>query len=275
MKKHSSTIILILVFVVGLSLLLYPTVANWWNKRHASVAIGSYTSSVASAENKVLDDLWLNAQVYNSEIAKVGNSFSWRSEEQMAEYNRQMSIDGSTMMGVLEIPKLDVSLPIYHGTEENVLSSGIGHLEGTSLPVGGASTHAVLSGHRGLPSARLLTDLDKMNLEDLFYMEIFGETLAYEVDQILIILPEDVSALKIIPGEDLCTLITCTPYGINSHRLLVRGHRVDAESEEIHYRVVADAIQMEPRIIAPFVAAPILLVLLVGVFVVPQKKKYD
>ena len=176
-------------------------------------------------------------------------------------------------MGYIEIPEIDVSLPIYHGTEDPVLQVAIGHLEWTSLPVGGESTHCVLSGHRGLPSAKLFTDLDRLVVGDRFRLGVLDQVLTYEVDQILIVEPQDTEALLIEEGKDLCTLVTCTPYSINTHRLLVRGHRVETEKDAKNVRVTSDAIQIEPYLVAPVVAAPILLVLLLGLLIPRRRKK--
>jgi sortase A len=177
------------------------------------------------------------------------------------------------VIGSIEIPSINVSLAIYHGTSEAVLQTGVGHIPGSSLPVGGVGTHCVLSGHRGLPSARLFTDLDKLNVGDTFVLHVLDETLTYEVDQILIVEPDDVDALEIDPDKDLCTLVTCTPYGINTHRLLVRGHRVENEATASTVRVTADAIQIEPVQVAPALAVPILLVLLAVLLFTTRKKK--
>ena len=271
MKKRISNIILITVFVIGVSLLLYPSVANWWNTKIFNEEIAYYTSVVSSVDNSELDELIDSARLYNEERAKRGNSFSPLKGEELDEYNAQLSVDGNSMMGYLHIQKINAYLPIYHTTDESVLVAGIGHIEGTSLPVGGESSHCVLSGHRGLPSARLLTDLDQLIVGDTFVMEIFGLTLTYEVDQILIVLPEELSALKIEEGQDYCTLVTCTPYGVNSHRMLVRGHRISNASGEL--RVPADALQVRPVVVAPFVGVPILLILLVMVLVDTGRKK--
>ena len=186
-------------------------------------------------------------------------------EEEKAEYESVLNVDRSGVMGYIKIPKIDVMLPVYHGTEENVLQSSIGHLEGSSLPVGGESTHCLLSGHRGLPSARLFTDLDQLREGDTFTITVLNDTLTYEVDHIWIVEPEDLSHLQIEEGRDLCTLITCTPYGINTHRLLVRGHRI--ENADGGAMVTADAIQIRPVFIAPFLAIPILVLLLIWVLV--------
>ena len=273
-KKFSiSGFILVIVLLAGLSLLLYPSVANWWNTRLFKTDVTHYTQMVAHADNNELEEMFQRAREYNREHVKVGNIFYPLTDEEMAEYNSQLNLDHTemSMMGYLTIPKLNLSLPIYHTTSDATLSAGIGHLEGTSLPIGGESTHTVLSGHRGLPSARLLTDLDKMTTGDTFVIETLGMTLTYEVDQILIVLPEEVSGLQIEEGKDLCTMITCTPYGVNTHRLLVRGHRIDnINSQEI--RIIADAIQIDTTIVAPFVAVPILLVLLIMLFVGSSKR---
>jgi sortase A len=176
-------------------------------------------------------------------------------------------------MGYVEIPEIAVTLPVYHGTDDAVLQVAVGHLEWTSLPVGGEGTHSVVSGHRGLPSAKLFTDLDKLMVGDLFMFRILDEVITYEVDQILIVEPHEIQNLQIMSGKDLCTLVTCTPYGINSHRLLVRGHRVENPEESKIVRVTSDAMQIEPMIIAPIVALPMLLILLIGILL-PKRKKH-
>lgn len=275
MKKYLSNIVLVFIFLVGVSLLLYPSVANWWNTKVFNEDIAYYTAVVSTADTSEIDHLLSAAELYNQLHAQRGNTFLPLKEEELEQYQSQLSLDGNTMMGYLSIPKINSYLPIYHTTDEAVLASGIGHLEGTSLPIGGENTHCVLSGHRGLPSARLLTDLDQLVTGDTFIMEIFGVTLTYEVDQILIVLPEELSALQIEPDKDYCTLVTCTPYGVNSHRMLVRGHRISNANGEI--RVSADALQIRPVVVAPFVAVPILLVLLVMLLVDTGSKKrfYD
>lgn len=270
MKKRTSNIPLILIFFVGVSLLLYPSVANWWNTKIFNEEIAYYTNVVSSVDNSRLDEMIEAARLYNQQHALIGNSFFPLKDESLEEYNSQLSLDGNNMMGYLNIPKISSYLPIYHTTDEAVLASGIGHIEGTSLPIGGDSSHCVLSGHRGLPSARLLSDLDQLVTGDTFVLEIFGLTLTYEVDQILIVLPEELSALQVEDGQDFCTLVTCTPYGVNSHRMLVRGHRISNANGEI--RVTADALQIRPVVVAPFVAAPILLVLLLMSMVDTGKK---
>lgn len=262
MKKISkSTLVLILVFVIGLSLLLYPAVSDYWNSFHQSRAIASYVESVNQLDQEQYDALLQQARDYNQSLVGREARFTF-SEEEEAEYLSLLGSDGGAV-GYIEIPVIKVSLPIYLGTSEGVLQSGVGTMEGTSLPVGGASTHAVLTGHRGLPSATLFTNLDKLVLGDMFHIHILNETCTYEVDQILIVEPEDLEALEIAEGQDYCTLVTCTPYGINSHRLLVRGHRVENAAEAKNVQVTADAVQVEPLIVAAIVAIPFLLVLLI------------
>ncbi|MER2142620.1 MAG: class C sortase [Eubacteriales bacterium] len=195
------------------------------------------------------------------------------SEEEYAEYETLLNLTGSGIMGYIEIPKISCSLPIYHGTDEAVLQIAVGHIEGTSLPTGGAGTHTVLSGHRGLPSARLFTDLDQMEPDDLFVIRVMDRVMTYMVDQILIVLPEEMDALSIDPNEDYCTLVTCTPYGINSHRLLVRGHRTDNVEMEQIIKVVSDATQIKPILVAPVLAAPMLVILLVWMMVSTGRKQ--
>ncbi|MBQ7049852.1 MAG: class C sortase [Firmicutes bacterium] len=270
MKKHWSTILLIVILIIGLSLLLYPTFSDWWNSFHQSKAIASYTEQVAGMDEEKYDEVWSAAREYNSRLLKNPNSFIL-SDQQWEKYEQLLDVSGSGIMGYVEIPIIDVMLPIYHGTDEAVLQIAVGHLEWSSLPVGGESSHCVVSGHRGLPSAQLFTDLDKMVEGDIFIMHVLDEVLTYQVDQIRIVEPAETEDLLIVEGEDLCTLITCTPYGINSHRMLVRGHRIENIEEINEVHITADAIQIEPMIVAPFVAAPILLVLLIGLLW-PKKK---
>ncbi len=271
MRKHLSTIVLVLLLLIGLSLLLYPTVSDYWNSFHQTRAIATYAENVAALDNASYDAIWDAARQYNRNLCSRSNSFLL-SEEQKAEYESLLDISGQGVMGYIEIPEIDVSLPIYHGTEDPVLQVAVGHLEWTSLPVGGESTHCVLSGHRGLPSAKLFTDLDKLREGDTFLLRVLDEILTYEVDQILIVEPQDTAALEIAEGEDYCTLVTCTPYGINTHRLLVRGHRIDNIEEVKTVRVTADAVQLEPMLVAPVVAIPMLLILLI-LLLLPRRRK--
>ena len=270
-KDNYITLLLFLILLAGLSLLLYPTVSDYWNSFHQTKAITTYAESVAALDNASYDAIWDAARQYNRNLLNRSNSFRL-SEEQKAEYESLLDISGQGVMGYIEIPEIDVSLPIYHGTEDTVLQVAVGHLEWTSLPVGGESTHCVLSGHRGLPSAKLFTNLDKLREGDTFLLRVLDEILTYEVDQILIVEPQDTAALEIVEGQDYCTLVTCTPYGINTHRLLVRGHRVDNIGEGKTVRVTADAVQLEPLLVAPVVAIPMLLILLI-LLLLPRRRK--
>lgn len=274
MNKHRSTILLVIVFLAGLSLLLYPSVSDYWNSRHQSRAIAGYVEDVANLDEDNKQKMLDEAIAYNQALPSRENLYAL-SEEQTAVYEDLLDLTGTGIMGYIEIPSLNISLPIYHGTDDAVLQIAVGHLEWTSLPVGGESTHCVVSGHRGLPSAKLFTDLDNLVLGDIFMFRVMDEILTYEVDQILIVEPDDVSALEIVEGEDLCTLLTCTPYGVNSHRLLVRGHRIANVEEEKIVLVTADAIQIEPAIVAPILAAPILLVLMIMALIPRSGKRKE
>ena len=258
------TIILVGIMMAGIGLLAYPSLADYWNSFHQSRAVMTYAEHVADMQTDEYERFLNSAREYNSALAETGIKWGLTDEEKAA-YNEELNIDGSGIMGYIKIQKIQVTLPLYHGTDEGVLQTSIGHLEGSSLPVGGEGTHCLLSGHRGLPSARLFTDLDQLREGDTFTMTVLNETLTYEVDHIWIVEPEDLSHLQIEEGKDLCTLITCTPYGINTHRLLVRGHRI--ENADGGAMVTADAIQIRPIFIAPFLAIPILIILLIWVLV--------
>ena len=262
MKKHLSTVILILIFLAGVSLLLYPTVSDYWNTLHASAAVTSYAEQVSNLDEEKYDEMLSTAREYNRSLPGRENPYLL-SPAQKEQYESLLNLDGTGIMGYIEIPNIDLSLPIYHGTDEAVLQVAVGHLDWTSLPVGGESTHCVLSGHRGLPSAKLFTNLDKLVVGDTFVIRILDEVLTYEVTKILIVEPTETKELTIREGEDLCTLVTCTPYGINTHRLLVCGRRTDNAPEVKTIRVVSDAVQVEPLLVAPVVAAPILLILVI------------
>lgn len=272
MRKHISTLVIILVFLAGLSLILYPSISDYINSQNQSRAIANYAEQVAGFNEEMYHQLLTQAEEYN--VRHTAQENNWKlSKEELKQYNEVLNIQNSGMMGYIEIPKIQCSLPIYHSTDEGVLQKNVGHLPGSSLPVGGESTHTVLSGHRGLPSAKLFSDLDKMVEGDKFMIRVLNETLTYEVDQILIVLPNEMDALNIEEGKDLCTLVTCTPYGVNSHRLLVRGHRVANDAGTDNVKAVADAIQIEPVIIAPILALPVLLILIICVLVSSRKKK--
>ena len=220
-----SSIALAVVFLVGLGLLLYPTVSNWWNSRRQSQAIVEYTEQTSAMDKDQVAELLEAARQYNAGLAADEGRFT-PTPADTTEYENLLDVSDTGIMGYLEIPKLDVSMPIYHGTDASVLQSGAGHLEGSSLPVGGKGTHTVLSGHRGLPSSKLFTDLDDLEQGDVFMIHVLDRTLTYQVDQIVTVDPYDMDDLAIDPNQDYCTLVTCTPYGINTQRLLVRGHRI-------------------------------------------------
>lgn len=274
MKKSSklSNILLILMLIIGLSLLLYPSFSEWWNARYQARAINSYSEQVAHIDNDRYRELWESARAYNASLLERKNNFIL-TDEQKAAYNSELDFHDSGIMGYIEIPSIDVTLSVYHSTDDAVLSVAVGHLEWTSLPTGGPSTHCVLSSHRGLPSARLFTDLDKLRVGDYFILHILDEELTYEVDQILIVEPSDTKDLLIEEGKDLCTLLTCTPYGVNSHRLLVRGHRVENMDQTQVVRVTADAMIIEKIVVAPFVLLPILFVMTIWLVVTTRKRK--
>lgn len=272
MKKHLSTILLVLALLVGAALLLYPSASDYWNSFHQSRAIATYAEEVANLTTADYEKLWLAAVEYNKRMGAAGNPFVL-SEEQRADYFSQLDLSGNGIMGYIEIPKIECSLPIYHGTSEAVLQIAVGHLEGSTLPVGGAGTHCVLSGHRGLPSAKLFTHLDQLSEGDVFLLRVLNETLTYEVDQIHIVLPQEVDDLAVVPGRDFCTLVTCTPYGINSHRLLVRGKRIENSEAATAIRITSDAIRIDPILVAPVAAVPMLLILTVYLIANPGGKK--
>ncbi|WP_125141776.1 class C sortase [Clostridium transplantifaecale] len=260
-KRKFSNLLLGLVFFAGLVILMYPSISDYINQFTASHAIAGYVEALSEMPREEYDRILESADEYNKKLG-YGDFVDGASEDE--EYKSLLNVTGTGMMGYIEIKKLKVNLPIYHGTSENILQHSAGHLEGSSLPVGGEGTHAVITGHRGLPTAKLFTDLDRMEQGDLFTLSIMNETLTYEVDRISIVKPEDVSELAIVPGEDHVTLVTCTPYAVNTHRLLVRGVRTDGPST-LH--ISADAIQIDPILVAPVVAAPILLVLFIFLIV--------
>ena len=262
--------LLTLSLVVGIFLLAYPSVADYWNNFQQRRAIMGYAEQVAQMSVDEYAGYIEAAEDYNRRLAEKGISWSL-TEKELGEYRSLLAFNNSGNMGYIDIPKINVKLPLYHGVGDDVLQSSIGHLEQTSLPVGGPGSHCVLSGHRGLPSAKLFSDLDRLVEGDVFTLSILNETYSYEVDRISIVVPEDLSEIKIVPGEDLCTLVTCTPYGVNTHRLLVRGHRVANLSGDA--QVVADALQLEAAFVAPFIMAPMLLILLLLLFMRPGDSK--
>lgn len=238
---------------------------------HQSRAIINYVENITEIDEELYEKVWEEAVAYNKELSEKERNWLLTDEEK-EYYNEHLKVDDSGVMAVIDIPVIDCSLPIYHGTSSAVLQSAVGHIEGSSLPVGGESTHCVLSGHRGLPSARLFTDLDKLVEGDLFTINTLDVTLTYQVDQIRIVEPTDFSELEIEEGKDYCTLVTCTPYGINTHRLLVRGHRIANEEEKEELRISADATLRDPIEMAPLFAAPMILLLLLGVFIGDRRR---
>ena len=271
MRKNLSTIILILIFLVGLSVMLYPSVSDAVNRKHQSRAVAGYAEEVEQLSDADYQTYFDAADAYNRQLNTTPNAFY--KPDLVSGYAQTLDISGTGIMGYITIPKISVELPIYHGTDEGVLQVAAGHLEGSSPPVGGAGTHAVISAHRGLPSAKLFTNLDELEVGDRFTITVLNRVLTYEVDQISIVLPTEIDQLLPTEGMDYVTLMTCTPYGINTHRLLVRGKRVETTESQKHIRVAADAFRIEPIIVAPILAIPMLLAALVGVLVAPHLRK--
>ena len=271
MRKNLSTIILILIFLVGLSVMLYPSVSDAVNRKHQSRAVASYAEEVEQLSDADYQTYFDAADAYNRQLNTTPNAFY--KPDLVSGYAQTLDISGTGIMGYITIPKISVELPIYHGTDEGVLQVAAGHLEGSSLPVGGAGTHAVISAHRGLPSAKLFTNLDELEVGDRFTITVLNRVLTYEVDQISIVLPTEIDQLLPTEGMDYVTLMTCTPYGINTHRLLVRGKRVETTESQKHIRVTADVFRIEPIIVAAILAIPMLLAALVGVLVAPHLRK--
>lgn len=270
MKKNKSTIILILVFFVGLSVMLYPTISDYVNQLHQTRAVANYAADVDKLSDADYTAYFEAADAFNAQIAADPDALYF--PDRFPSYESTLDVTGTGIMGYITIEKIGVELPIYHGTSDAVLQVAAGHLEGTSLPVGGASTHAVISAHRGLPSAKLFTNLDQLEVGDTFTITVLDRTLTYEVDNISIILPTETDSLKVVDGKDYVTLMTCTPYGINTHRLLVRGHRVNTRESQKHVRVTADATRIDPIITAPVIALPMLAVLLIWLLVTTRKR---
>ncbi len=271
MKKNRSNIILILIFLVGLSVMLYPTVSDYINQKNQSRAVASYSEEVENLSDVDYQAYFDAADDYNRRLAETPDAF-YRPEE-VSGYADTLDVSGTGIMGYITISKIGVELPVYHGTSDGVLQVAAGHLEGSSLPVGGAGTHAVISAHRGLPSAKLFTNLDELEVGDTFTITVLDRVLTYEVDQISIVLPTETDLLQPVEGKDYVTLMTCTPYGINTHRLLVRGKRIENAENQKHIRVTADALRIEPIIVAPALAVPMLLVMLVVMLAVPHLRK--
>jgi len=270
-KRKWSTIILLGLFFVGLCVLLYPAISSYWNSRTQSEAIVDYEKMLVNIKPEDYGDYFVEAEEYNAKLYALGVPFV-EYPTISTEYHKALNLSGNGMMGYISIEKLNLELPLYHTTDDDVLSVGAGHLEGTSLPVGGENTHSVVSAHRGLPNATLFTNLDHLEIGDTFSFTILDRTITYEVDQILTVLPEDASQIQIIPGGDYCTLLTCTPYGKNTHRLLVRGQRLDTIThKKVH--VTSDAYLIDTLIVTPIVALPMLFVLIMIVLFKPIKKE--
>lgn len=270
-KDNFLTNELVFILIIGLSLLLYPTVSDYWNSFHQSEAVAGYVQKVQDMGQDKKDKMLADAKAYNQTLAKGVMPDLNLSNAEKSVYNKSLDVTGTGIMAYVDIPKINTALPIYHGTDDATLQVAVGHIPGTSLPVGGKGTHAVISGHRGLPSAKLFTDIDRLVDGDTFMIQVLDETLTYEVDQILTVLPDDVSALAIDPNQDYVTLVTCTPYGVNSHRLLVRGHRIPNKIKNA--RVISEASRVEPSLVAPILAIFIFILLLL-VIAVYRKLRY-
>lgn len=259
MRKKLSNIILVLILLVGVGLLVYPTFSDWWNSFHQTRAIAGYAAKVANMDREDFDRMWAEAEAFNARLRETPGRFSL-SKEEIETYNKILDVTGTGIMGYIDIPSIKVSLPIYHGTDESILQIAIGHIIGTSFPIGGEGSHCAVSGHRGLPSAKLFTDLDRMVEGDIFTVNVLDDILTYEVEKILIILPDHTEELSIIPQKDYVTLMTCTPYGVNSHRLLIRAHRIDTIYDR-HIRVPADALQLDRMTVIPVVFVIVLILM--------------
>lgn len=270
-KRSLSNILMGIALAVGTMLLVYPKASDYWNSFTQSRSIMGYAEQVAQMSAAEYAKFISEAEEYNAKLAENGNEWHM-TQGQKKVYESRLTFDSTGVMGYIDIPKISTKLPIYHGTSDAVLQTSIGHLAESSLPVGGKGSHCVLSGHRGLPSAKLFSDLDKMVQGDTFTLSVLNETYTYQVDQIRVVEPTDLRELTIRPGMDLCTLVTCTPYGVNSHRLLVRGHRVKNINGDA--KVVADALQIQPVHVAPFIMIFIIAGLLVKFVVIPGKRSF-
>ena len=274
MRSHKTAILLTLGFLIGISVLLYPAFSNYWNSKTQSRAIVNYESVLEHLEPEDYSAIFQAAYDYNDALLDL--EFPLRDFEQVPGYYDLLKVESTGIIGYVKINKIGVELPVYHGTSDAVLNRGVGHLEGSSLPVGGESTHSVMSAHRGLPSAKLFTDLDRLEMGDTFQVTILDQVLTYQVDQVKVITPREVDDLQIVEGKDYCTLFTCTPYGINTHRLLVRGIRIETITEKPVIYVANEAFRIEPLLVTPAVAAPMMFVFLIHLMVKyrePPKKK--
>ncbi len=269
-KSKTVTLVLLVIFFTGLSVLLYPAFSQYWNSKVQSQVIVDYSRMTENADERDYSAIFSQAYDYNRRLAALEDPM--RQSSELDNYGSVLNLNGYGMMGYITIDKIQVELPIYHTTSDSVLASACGHVEWSSLPVGGPGTHSVLSAHRGLPNAKLFTNLDKMQVGDTFTITILNQVLTYQVDQVLIVKPNDASDLVIEPGKDYCTLLTCTPYGINSHRLLVRGSRIETIAKK-SYIITSEAYLIDRLIVTPLVALPILFVLIVYVILKPARRK--
>ena len=265
MRKHKTVIFLTLGFLVGICILLYPAFSDFWNSKTQSRAITDYESVLDNLDENEYSAIFERAHAYNKALYET--NYPLMDYKNVPGYYDALRITDNDMIGYLKIDRIGVELPIYHGTSDDVLNRGVGHLEGSSLPIGGENTQSIMSAHRGLPSSKLFTDLDRMEIGDNFQIIILDQVLTYQVDFIKVIEPTDVSDLQIIEGGDYCTLFTCTPYGINTHRLLVRGVRIETIKEKPIIYVSNEAFRIEPLLVTPAVAAPMLFVLLIHLLV--------
>ena len=281
MNKNKTVIFLTLGFLVGICVLLYPTISDYWNSKTQSRAIVDYELALENLEPEDYEAILERAHAYNKALYET--AIPLVDYQKVPGYYDTLRVTENDVMGYLKIDRIGVELPIYHGTSDNVLNKGVGHLEGTSLPVGGENTHSVMSAHRGLPSSKLFTDLDRIEKGDVFQVVVLDQVLTYQVDFIKVIQPNEISDLRIVEGADYCTLFTCTPYGINTHRLLVRGVRIETMKDKPMIYVSNEAFRIEPLLVTPAVAAPMLLVLLIHLLVkyreppknTQQKKKEE
>lgn len=267
MKKNKTTFIMVLFFFIGLSILFYPTISSIYNKKKQSKAIVDYESILKNYDENKYQDEFKKAENYNQQLKKLKEPFSFYNS--IKDYHNILNIGNNGMIGYISIDKIKVNLPIFHGISESVLSKAVGHVEGSSLPIGGIGNHSVLSAHRGLPSSTLFTDLDKLEIGDIFVINVLDRELTYEIDQIIIANPDEIKYLKIENNEDYVTLITCTPYGINTHRLLVRGKRTENVEKNIYIR--SEAFKISNLLVAPLIATPIIILLLLILLFKPIK----
>lgn len=271
MKRKKITLILLVIFFIGLSVLLYPSISQYWNSKVQSQAITDYEKNISNIKEEDYTNIFAEAENYNQKLTKL--DFPLIQYKDISGYDNLININNNGMMGYIQIDKIKVQLPIYHGTSASVLNVAVGHFEGSSLPIGGKNTHSVLSAHRGLPSAKLFTNLNKLEIGDIFVITVLDRKLTYQVDDIEVVIPSDVSNLEIVEGEDYVTLVTCTPYGINTHRLLVRGTRIENIKDK-KLIVTSDAYLIDKLVVTLVISLPILLILIIYVMVKPVKKKF-